>query len=176
MPTVFWGRVHTDTPLKKVGNSWKHAFCILVATQIPFAALLIVLLEQGHGLLDLFLLTFPKCLRQTPRQTSQAINALKQSSLSSIDDIFIEIARLHPSRSNYELTAEAEATETLNNLNDKFITEVNESILQGTTPPKTKKIDVILCVAAALHIFNHITSELLQCRQPMMRADFLLHL
>ena len=36
---------------------------------------------------------------------------------------------------------------------------------------KTKKIDIILRVAAALHIFNHITAELLQGRQPTQPAD-----
>ena len=37
-------------------------FCILGATQAPFAARLVTILDQGHGLLDRFLITFPKCL------------------------------------------------------------------------------------------------------------------
>ena len=64
-----------------------------------------------------------------------------------------------------------EATETVNTLNEEFITKVNEAILQGRTPPKTKKIDVILRAAAALHIFNHATSELLQGTHPTRPAD-----
>ena len=36
---------------------------------------------------------------------------------------------------------------------------------------KTKKIDIILRVAAALHIVNHVTAELLQGRQPTQSAD-----
>ena len=64
-----------------------------------------------------------------------------------------------------------EATETVNTLNEEFITKVNEAILQGRTPPKTKKIDVILRAAAALHIFNNATSELLQGSQPFRPAD-----
>ena len=55
-------------------------FCILGATQIPFAAHLIALLQghgQGHSLLDRFLITFPLCLRLTPSQTSQVIEALR---------------------------------------------------------------------------------------------------
>ena len=55
-----------------------------------------------------------------------------------------------------------EATETVNTINEQFIAEVNEATLEGTSPPKTKKIDIILRVAAALHIFNHVTEELLQ--------------
>ena len=80
----------------------------------------------------------------------------------------MEIARLHLSRSTY--TLDQEATETVNTINEQFIAEVNEAILEGTSPPKTKKID-ILCVAAALHIFNHVTAELLQGRQPTQPAD-----
>ena len=44
-------------------------FCVLGSTQVPFAARLVTLLAQGHGLLDRFLVTFPKCLRPTPLQT-----------------------------------------------------------------------------------------------------------
>lgn len=81
----------------------------------------------------------------------------------------MEIARLHLSRSTY--TLDQEATETVNTINEQFIAEVNEAILEGTSPPKTKKIDIILRVAAALHIFNHVTAELLQGRQPTQPAD-----
>ena len=149
-------------------RTWEIAvntpFCILGATQIPFAARLVALLDQGHGLLDRFLITFPKCLRPTPTQTNQALEALKENGLTNCDDIFIEIARLHTSRSTYTLSQEAAVT--LNGLNEEFITEVNEAIMEGRTPPKTKKMDVILRVAAALHIFNHVTSHLLAHSEP----------
>ena len=51
-------------------------FCILGTTQAPFAARLVTILDQGHGLLDRFLITFPKCLRPTPQETEQAVEAL----------------------------------------------------------------------------------------------------
>ena len=155
---------YVDCSLEK-----RPPFCILGATQIPFAARLVALLDQGHGLLDRFFITFPKCLRPTPTQTSQAIEALKESGLSSVEDIFVEIACLHLSRSTY--TLDQEATETVNTINEQFIAEVNEAILEGTSPPKMKKIDIILRVSAALHIFNHVTAELLQGRQPTQPAD-----
>ena len=139
-------------------------FCVLGATQIPFAARLVALLDQGHGLLDRFLITFLKCLRPIPTQTSQAIEALKEKALSSVEDVFVDIARLHLSRSTY--TLDQEATETVNTINEQFVAEVNEAIFEGTSLPKTKKIDIILRVAAALHIFKHVTAELLQGRQP----------
>ena len=37
-------------------------FSILGSTQVPFAARLITILDQGHGLLNRFLITFPKSL------------------------------------------------------------------------------------------------------------------
>lgn len=43
--------------------------------------------------------------------------------------------------------------------------------MEGRTPLKTKKMDVILHVAAALHIFNHVTSDLLTHREPTLAAD-----
>lgn len=144
-------------------------FCILGATQAPFAARLVTILDQGHGLLDRFLITFPKCLRPTPQETEQAVEALTQSPLSSFDDIFLEIARLHASHASYTLSSEAHRI--LNSLNEEFIADVNEAITEGRIPPKTKKIDIILRVAASLHIFNHVTTQLLQQTQPTMPSE-----
>ena len=63
-------------------------FCILGSTQVPFAAHLITLVDQGHGLIDRFLFTFPKCLRPTPQHLEDAIEKLKNCSIFSCDDIF----------------------------------------------------------------------------------------
>ena len=101
--------------------------------------------------------------------TNQAVETLKESVLSSCEDIFIEIARLHTSRTSYTLTQEA--NDTVNRLNEEFIAEVNEAITEGRTPPKTKKIDVILRVAASLHVFNHVASQLLDYTQPTPPTD-----
>lgn len=134
MSNVFRGRkLESNTP-----------FCILGATQAPFVARLVTILDQGHGLLDRFLITFPKCLQPTPQETEQAVEALTQSPLSSFDDIFLEIARL--TLASYTLSSEAHRI--LNSLNEEFIADVNEAITEGRIPPKTKKIDIILWVAA----------------------------
>ena len=95
---------------------------------------------------------------------NHAVETLKEGVLSSCEDIFIEIARLHTSRTSYTVTEEANYT--VNHLNEKFISEVKEAITEGQTPPKTKKIDIILCVAALLHILNHVASQLLDQTQP----------
>ena len=139
-------------------------FCILGVTQVPFAARLLMLLDQRHGLIDRFLITFPKCLRPTLQQTNQAREALKEYPLSCCDYLFIEIARLLTSRLTCKLSEEA--NETVDTLNEEFIAEVNGAITEGCTTPKTKKVDIILRVAAALHVINHVASELLQQWQP----------
>ena len=67
-------------------------FSILGATQVPFAARLVTLMDQGHGLIDRFLISFPKCVRPSPQETNQAVEPLKESALSSCEDIFLETA------------------------------------------------------------------------------------
>ena len=141
-------------------------FCILGATQAPFTARLVTILDQGHGLLDQFLITFPKYLRPTPEE---AVEALTQSPLSSFDDIVLEIVRLYASHASFTLSGKAHRI--LNMLNKEFIADVNEVITEGCILSKTKKIDIILWVAASLHIFNHVTSQLLQQTQPTMPSE-----
>ena len=132
-------------------------------TQVPFAALLIIVLDQGHSLRDRFLVTFPKCLH--PSQTDQAMEHLTTLPLSSCDNIFIEIARLHLHRSRYSLSDEATH---LHLINEVFIAEVNAAISEGRSPPKTTKVDIVLGVAVSLHIFNAVANQLLKGEEPIM--------
>lgn len=143
-------------------------FSILSATQAPFTARLVTIFDQGHGLLDQFSKTFPRCLRPTPQETEQAVEALTQRPLLGFDDIFLEIAHLHASHACHKLSIKAHSI--LNMLNKEFKADVNEAITEGRIPPKTNKID-ILQVAASLHIFNHITTQLLQQTQPTMPIE-----
>ena len=83
-------------------------FCILGDTQVLFADWLVLILDQGHGLIDRFLITFPNCLRPTPIQTSQAVETLTDSTLSNWQDVFIE--QLHTYHSTYTLIQEANNT------------------------------------------------------------------
>ena len=139
-------------------------FSILGSTQVPFAARLITVLDQGHGLLDRFLITFPKCLRPTPTQTDQAMEYLTNLPLSSCDDIFIEVARLHAKRTTYSLSDDAR--HLVNLINEEFIAEVNAAISEGRSPPKTKKVDIVLRVAVSLHIFNAVANKLIKGEEP----------
>jgi len=90
-----------------------------------------MLLDQRHGLVDRFLITFSKCLRLTPQQTSQAAETLKECTLSSCEDIFIEIVRLHSSRSTYTLTEGA--TSSIHSVNEESIAEIYDAITEGRT-------------------------------------------
>ena len=66
--------------------------------------------------------------------------------LSSCDDIFIEVARLHSQRTTYTLSDDAR--HLVNLINEEFIAEVNAAISEGRSPPKTKKVDIVLRVTA----------------------------
>lgn len=92
-------------------------FCILGATPVLFANWLVLILDQGHGLIDRFLITFPNCLRPTPIQTSQAVETLTDSTLSLWQDAFIEIAQLHTYHLTYTLIQEA--NDTVKNQKDR---------------------------------------------------------
>ena len=87
-----------------------------------------------------------------PQETNQAKKTITESVLSSCKDIFIEIAQLHTSQTSY--TPTHDANDTVNHLSEELIAEVNEAKPESQTPPKTKKIDIILRIAASLHIFN----------------------
>ena len=49
-----------------------NPFCILGSTQVPFTNVYLPSFDQGHDLLDRFLITFPRCLRPKPQETEQA--------------------------------------------------------------------------------------------------------
>ena len=51
-------------------------------------------------------------------------------------------------------------------MNDEFIKQMNEAILNGEFPPKTKKSDLVLKVALSVHIFDHIAKALLDGKDP----------
>ncbi len=72
-------------------------FSILEATQIPLASHLMALLDQGHGLLDRFLITFPKCLQPMPTQeliteVNDAIKDGRDPPKSETIDVILRVA------------------------------------------------------------------------------------
>ena len=59
-----------------------------------------------------------------------------------------------------------DALDLLTTMSDDFITEVNQAIENGDVTPKSKRIDLIQCVAVFLHVVNHIAAALLQGQKP----------
>ena len=53
-------------------------------------------------------------------------------------------------------------------LHGNFIEEINQALQEGRTPPKSKKVDVTLRMAASVHILNHVISKLLDGQKPDM--------
>lgn len=140
-------------------------FSIIGATQVPFAARLIARMDQGHGLLDRFLILFPSCLRPSIEESEQAEEALTASPLKFLADIFTEIYQYHGQRKCcYQFNDEAQAV--LTDIKAQEIADINEAIKEGNPPPKCKRIDQIQRLAACLHIFNHVANKLLQRQRP----------
>ena len=142
-------------------------FSILGSTQVPYAARLLCRMDQGHGLLDRFIFTFPVCLRPSTAETENARSWLDSAEvrLKQISDIFIEMHdALNSAPASFKFSSDA--TEKLTFLKDDFIKEVNEAIQHGSVPPKSKKIDLLQRLAASLHVFNHVTEALIQGQKP----------
>ena len=144
-------------------------FSIFGCTQVPYVARLLCRMDQGHGLLDRFMFLFPACLRPSTNEMETARSWFQRDDvhLKRVSDIFLEMFDAHCSttaRSYY--TFSDEAHQTLTFLRDDFIQEVNSAIQNGNIPPKSKKVDLMQRIATSLHLFNHVTDELLQGRKP----------
>eukprot|EP00112_Aurelia_sp_Birch-Aquarium-sp1_P003795 Seg1429.2 transcript_id=Seg1429.2/GoldUCD/mRNA.D3Y31 product="hypothetical protein" protein_id=Seg1429.2/GoldUCD/D3Y31 len=132
-------------------------FSLLGATQVPYAALLLCQLDQGNGLLERLLLTAPTCLRPTVAVTLEASQQLETACVGTFAEIFIQMRR---TLSSTTFIFTEEALLILQDINEQFITEVNDAITNGT--PTSKVFDLVQRVAVSLHIFNHIALLMIQ--------------
>ena len=130
-------------------------FAILGSTQMQNAAKLIARMDQGHGLMDRFLISVPLALRPTPEQQTDATNYI-----NNFEEIFGLIQQIHQDNPE-EYNFETEAIRLLQQMNSSFTADVNAAILDGVMPPKSKKSDLVPRIALALHVFTHATSSLL---------------
>ncbi|KAJ8043171.1 hypothetical protein HOLleu_10146 [Holothuria leucospilota] len=137
----------------------KISFGILGCIQMFPLAKIVTLLDQGHGLLERFLITVPLCLRPTPTQTKEAkerLSELPPVSYADIGSLLCE--KLTPGT---EFHFSDEASELINKLDEDFINEINEAISNGHVPPKSKRIDLLVRVSVAIHIITILTTSLL---------------
>jgi ABC-type transporter Mla subunit MlaD len=134
-------RVLTHTPQK--------------ATEIfPNAAKLIARIDQGQGLIDRFLLAVPNALCSTSDEVKNAREHLSTEPEDFLNQVFHYMNECQQNQQNaYEFHDEAK--QFLKNKKDAFVAEVNEAIQDGSViPPKSKHMDLVPRVAAALHIFT----------------------
>ena len=59
----------------------------------------------------------------------------------------------------------------LHNLNEQFITEINDALKEGTPLPKCKKVDIVQRVAVSVQIFDHVCKRLLHSEVPTLPSE-----
>lgn len=84
-------------------------FGILGTTQMPYAARLVSRLDQGHGLLDRFLLCVPSCLRPSPEVTSIARQEIENMNVEDFSQIFWAMREEHLAKRTYSFSERASA-------------------------------------------------------------------
>jgi hypothetical protein len=122
-------------------------------------------MDQGHGLLDRFMILFPNCLRPNINETEEAGRALNEVPLKCITDIFIELYELlGDNAQTYTFTTAAQVL--LKEIQSEEIEIVNAAILDGKPSPKSKTFELIKRLSVCLHIFNHVASKLIAGEKP----------
>jgi hypothetical protein len=139
-------------------------FGILGTTQMPYAARLVSRLDQGHGLLDRFLLCAPLCLRPSPEETREAKQKVDEMSVKGFSDIFWEMREEHLAKRIYSFNQSA--SKLLMTLEAEFIEGLNTAVKEGVPGPKSKKVDLLKRLAVSIHVFNHIASRLIRGVKP----------
>lgn len=133
-------------------------FSILGSTQIFNAAKLIAKMDLGHGLVDRILFAVPLVFRPT---LSEMECAQGQLSTEVVDDFNECFANIKETTQQLRLHFSDEAEKIIREHNDQFVAEVNETIRDGKVPPKSKLPKLVPRIAATLHVFNHVMTELL---------------
>ena len=137
-------------------------FSILGSTQIQNAPKLIARMDQGHGLIDRFLISIPMVLRPTPWEQHEANAQITTEPIETFEDIFQAIQDHHEINLSTIYTFDDEAQHLLQKTNEEFTQEVNMAILDGNMLPKSKKSEHLPRIALALHVLNYATRMLLE--------------
>ncbi|PIK37753.1 hypothetical protein BSL78_25415 [Apostichopus japonicus] len=134
-------------------------FSILGTTQMLPMVKLLAAMDMGQGLLDRFILLAPVCLRPSPEETNAAIDTLSDMTLKDISKVLETIFDNHLNKKEYQFSDETKGL--YNELTKAFIDELNEALMTGNVPPKSKKMDIISRMALVLHVLDHTVLELL---------------
>ena len=122
-------------------------------------------MNQGHGLLDRFIILFPNCLRPKVNDTEEARRALNEVPLKCITDIFIELHELLGDDAQ-TYTFHKTAQVLLKEIQSEEIEIINAAISDGKPSPKSKTFELIKRLSVCLHIFNHIATKLIAGQKP----------
>ena len=134
-------------------------FSILGAIQVSNAARLICRMNNGHGLVDRFLIAIPPAFRPLPEEEAEWQRQLQDCNVKSIARIYEQVATLHNDDVTYYF--DDEAVECLKGLKYEHIQQINEALTNGEFTPQTKKCDIIPRLAVAIHVLEQITVPLL---------------
>ena len=145
-----------------------RAFSILGATQPGPAAHLLTALDTGNGFMERLILHVPDCLRPTPTATRDARRRLQESDMPSVTHVLQVVENLHERGVTYTFTHECE--EELDRINENYIDSINQAIVEGLAPPQSKKIDLVIRLAAPIHVLTSVLSNLLRRSQPVPPA------
>lgn len=134
-------------------------FSILGATQVSNAARLICRMNNGHGLVERFLVAIPPAFRPLLEEEAKCQRQLQECNINSIARIYEQVATLHNDDVTYY--SEDEAEECLRGLKYEHIQQINEALKNGKCTPQTKKCDIIPRLAVGIHVLEQITVLLL---------------
>ena len=84
--------------------------------------------------------------------------------MPSVTHVLQVVENLHEKGVTYTFTPECE--EELDRINENYIDCINQAIIEGLTPPQSKKIDLVLRLAVPIHVLTSILSDLLRGSQP----------
>ena len=141
-----------------------RAFSILGATQPGPVAHLLTALDTGNGMIERLLIHFPDCLRPFPNDTREARRRLLDSGSPTITHVLQILENLHERGIKYSFTEECE--NELDKLNEQYIESINQAIVEGVTPPQTKKFDLLVRLAAPIHVLTSVIKDLLSGGTP----------
>ncbi|XP_048583721.1 uncharacterized protein LOC5514186 isoform X1 [Nematostella vectensis] len=113
----------------------------------------------GHGPIDRFLVSAPMALRPTLNEIETAKENLREEVTSDFGDVF---ANIKLAENEVVYTFDANGKQALCGSIERFVEEVNDAILSGRYPPKSKTPELVPRLATSLHVLSHTLEKVLE--------------
>ena len=133
-------------------------FCILGSTQLSNAAKLIARMDHGHGLVGRMLVATPLALRPTLTAMEAAKANLQLEVVDDFEELFQRVSSI---KEDTLYKFDATAIQALRATMEDFVAEVNDAVVQGKTPTKSKAPELVPRMATAMHVLTHVMEEIL---------------